>query len=50
MFQEKGWEGGKNKDNLGWMKQTPLRKLRIDLADVENDQIHLKGSMSDEKD
>ena len=27
--------GRENKDNLGRMKQTPLRKLRIDLADVE---------------
>ena len=33
--EEKGWEGGKNKGNLGWMKQTPVRKLRVDLADVE---------------
>ena len=24
------------------MKQTPMRKLRVDLADVENDRIHLK--------
>ena len=24
-----------NKGNLGKMEQTPLRKLRIDLADVE---------------
>ena len=28
-------EGRENKDNLGRMKQTPLRKLRIDLANVE---------------
>ena len=27
-----GWE---NKGNLGWKKTTPLRKLRLDLADVE---------------
>ena len=24
------------------MKQTSVRKLRVDLADVENDRIHLK--------
>ena len=27
--------GRENKDNLGRMKQTPLRKLRIDLANIE---------------
>ena len=27
--------GQENKDNLGRMKQTPLRKLRIDLSNVE---------------
>ena len=36
--------GRENKDNLGWMKQTPLRKLRIDLADGENDGIISKRS------
>ena len=36
-----GWE---NKGILGKMEQTPLRKLRIDLADVENDRIQLKRS------
>ena len=36
--------GRENKDNLGWMKQTPVRKLRVDLADVENERIHLKRS------
>ena len=36
--------GQENKGNLGWTKQTPLRKLRIDLVDVENDRIHLKRS------
>ena len=43
-MKKKGWEGGKNKGNLGRMKKTPLRKLRVDLADVENDRIHLKRS------
>ena len=36
--------GRENKGNLGWMKQTPVRKLRVDLADGENDGIHLKRS------
>ena len=27
--------GQENKGNLGKMEQTPLRKLKIDLADVE---------------
>ena len=27
--------GRENKDNLGRMEETPIRKLRIDLADVE---------------
>ena len=40
----KGWEGGKAKVTWGRMKQTPLRKLRVDLADVETDRIHLKRS------
>ena len=31
--------GRENTDNLGRMKQTPLRKLIIDLADGENDGI-----------
>ena len=31
----KGWEGGENKDNLGWTKQTSLRKTRIGLAQIE---------------
>ena len=34
----------KNKNNLGRMEEAQLRKLRIDLADVENDWIHLKRS------
>ena len=34
--------GRENKGNLEWMKQTPVRKLRADLADVKNDRIHLK--------
>ena len=29
--------GRENKGNLGGMEETPLRKLRNDLADVEND-------------
>ena len=37
--REGGWE---NKDNLGWVERTPLRKLRLNLADVEKDGIHLK--------
>ena len=32
------------------MKQTPLRELRIDLADGENDPIHLKRDTLVEKD
>ena len=43
-LKKKGGRVGKNKDNLGRMKQIPLRKHRIDLADVENDRIHLKRS------
>ena len=43
--EEKGWEGGKNKGNLGRLEETPLRKLRNDLADVENDRIISKRSM-----
>ena len=44
------WVGGReNKGNLGWMKQTPVRKLRVDLADVENDWNHLKRSTPVEK-
>ncbi len=31
------------------MKQTPLRILRVGLADVENERIHLKGSSPVEK-
>ena len=42
-----GWE---NKDNLERMKQTPLRKLRLNLADVENGRIRLKRSTPIEKD
>ena len=34
VLEEKGWEGGKNKDNLGRMKQVTLRILRVGLADV----------------
>ena len=41
--------GRENKGNLGWMRQTPVRKLRVDLADVENDRIHLKRSTPVEK-
>ena len=33
-LEEKGWEGGKNKGNLGQMEWIPLRKLRIDLSNV----------------
>ena len=36
--------GRENKDNLGWMKQTPLSELRIDLADGKNDGIISKRS------
>ena len=42
--------GRENKGNLGKMEQTPLRKLRIDLADGENDRIHLKRDTLVEKD
>ena len=34
-LKKKGGRVGKNKDNLGWTKQTPLRKLGNDLEDVE---------------
>lgn len=43
-LKKRGGRMGKNKDNLGWTKQTPLRKLRIDLADGENDGIISKRS------
>ena len=33
--KEKGWEGGKTKATWGRMKRIPLRKLRIDLTNVE---------------
>ena len=36
------WE---NKGNLEWMRRTMLRKLRIDLADGQNDRIVLKRSV-----
>ena len=36
--------GRENKGNLGKMEQTPLRKLRTDLADGENDGIISKRS------
>ena len=45
----KGWEGGKNKGNLGQMEWILLRKLRIDLADFWDDRIHLKRSTPVEK-
>ena len=41
--------GRENKGNLGKMEQTPLRKLRIDLADGENDGIISKRSAPVEK-
>jgi hypothetical protein len=33
-LHEEKWVGwwGKEEDNLRWVKRTPLRKLRIDLA------------------
>ena len=34
----------RNKGNLGLMEETPLRKLRIDLAGWENDGILSKRS------
>ena len=40
--KKKGWEGRKKKDDLGRMKQTPMRQLRIDLANGENDVIIFK--------
>ena len=48
--QEKGWEGRKNKGNLGRMKEITLRIHRVGLADVENDRIHLKRNTPVEKD
>ena len=36
--------GRENKGNLGQKEQTPLRKLRIGLADGENDGIISKRS------
>ena len=42
-FKKKGGRPG-NKGNLGQMEETPLRKLRIDLADGENDGIISKRS------
>ena len=34
-LKKKGGRVGKNKGNLGWMEETPLRKLRGDLGNVE---------------
>ena len=33
--RKRGGRAGKTKGTWRWMKQTPLRKLRIDLANVE---------------
>ena len=43
-FKKKGERAGKTRATWGRMKRIPLRKLRIDLANVENDRIHLKRS------
>lgn len=48
-LKKQGVGGRENKDNLGRLKQTPLRKLRGDLGNVENDRIHLKRSTPVEK-
>ena len=51
VLEEKKRVGGlENKDNLGWMKRTPLRKLRLNLANVEIERIHLKRDATVEKD
>ena len=43
--------GGREKQRqLGQMERIPLRKLRVDLADIENDQIHLKETRRLKKD
>ena len=34
VLEEKGWVGGKKQRQLGQMEWIPLRKLRIDLANV----------------
>ena len=49
-WRKQGREGGKIKGNLGWMKRTPLRKLRLNLADIENERIRLKRNTPVEKD
>ena len=43
-LKKKGWEGRKTKATWGRMKQTPVRKLRVDLADGGNDGIISKRS------
>ena len=43
-LKKKGVGGRENKGNLRKTEQTPLRKLRIDLADGENDGIISKRS------
>ena len=44
VLEEKGWDGGENKDNLGWMKQTPLQGTENWSRECWNDRIHLKRS------
>ena len=41
-LKKQGWEGGKTKTTWRRMKQTPLRRLGVDLADETNDRNILK--------
>ena len=38
-LKKKGGRAGKTKATWGWMRQTPFRKLIIDLPNGENDGI-----------